>query len=71
MSVAFRSIAPFMRTARQGLRNGNASPLRAALKSQNVTSMYNACRNYAVYERSKPHVNIGMRFVVNGWLSSR
>lgn len=46
-----------MRTARQGLNTAN--PLRAALKSQNVISMYNACRNYAVYERTKPHVNIG------------
>ncbi|ATY64113.1 elongation factor Tu [Cordyceps militaris CM01] len=55
MSVAFRSIAPFMRTARQGL---TANPLRS-VKTQNVASILNAYRTYATHDRSKPHVNIG------------
>ncbi|EQB44346.1 Elongation factor Tu [Colletotrichum fructicola] len=59
MSTAFRSVAPFLRTARASLRQGNVSPLQAALKSKNVSPVLNVCRNYAVFERSKPHVNIG------------
>lgn len=64
MSTAFRSIAPFLRTARHGLKNGNVNPLQAALKKQNATGILNSYRTYAaVYERTKPHVNIGMRLV--------
>lgn len=60
MSAAFRSIAPFVRTARQGLVSGRASPLQAAFRKQSVTGMLNICRTYAaVFERTKPHVNIG------------
>ncbi|OAR00675.1 hypothetical protein LLEC1_04411 [Akanthomyces lecanii] len=55
MSVAFRSIAPFMRTARRGL---TANPLRS-IKTQNTASILNAYRTYATHDRSKPHVNIG------------
>lgn len=59
MSSAFRSIAPFVRTARHGLKNGNASPLQSALRKQNTTKFMNVYRTYAVFERTKPHVNIG------------
>ncbi|CAG9999774.1 unnamed protein product [Clonostachys byssicola] len=59
MSAAFRSIAPFLRTARHGLKNGNVSPLQSALKRQNAAGFMNAYRTYAVFERTKPHVNIG------------
>jgi elongation factor Tu len=59
MSSAFRSVAPFLRTARHGLKNGNSSPLQTALKRQNTTKFMNVYRTYAVFERSKPHVNIG------------
>ncbi|KAJ6790160.1 hypothetical protein PWT90_05620 [Aphanocladium album] len=55
MSVAFRSLAPFMRTARTGL---TANPLRS-IKTQNAASILNAYRTYATHDRSKPHVNIG------------
>lgn len=59
MSVAFRSIAPFMRTARQGL---TANPLRS-IKTQNAASILNAYRTYATHDRSKPHVNIGEHLI--------
>lgn len=59
MSTAFRSVTPFLRTARQGLRTGNANPLRHALKKQNAATALNIYRTYAVFERTKPHVNIG------------
>ncbi|VUC21163.1 unnamed protein product [Clonostachys rosea] len=59
MSAAFRSIAPFLRTARHGLKNGNVSPLQSALKRQNAAGFMNVYRTYAVFERTKPHVNIG------------
>jgi elongation factor Tu len=59
MSSAFRFIAPFVRTARHGLKNGNASPLQSALRKQNTTKFMNVYRTYAVFERTKPHVNIG------------
>lgn len=60
MSASLRSVAPFFRTARASLRQGNVSPLQAALKRQNVSPILNVYRTYAVYERTKPHVNIGM-----------
>ena len=59
MSTAFRSVAPFLRTARCGLKNGRVNPLQSALKPQTTAGMLNICRSYAVFERSKPHVNIG------------
>ncbi|KJZ74237.1 Elongation factor Tu [Hirsutella minnesotensis 3608] len=54
MSAAFRSVAPFLRTARHGL-----NPLQSAIKKQNASGILNIYRSYAVYERTKPHVNIG------------
>jgi elongation factor Tu len=61
MSAAFRSVAPFLRTARHGLRNGRVNPLQSAFKPQNTSGMLNIYRSYAaVFERTKPHVNIGM-----------
>ena len=59
MPTAFRAIAPFVRTARHGLKSGNASPLQAAIKRQSVAPALNLYRSYAVFERTKPHVNIG------------
>lgn len=59
MSSAFRSVAPFLRTARQGLRGGRVNPLQSALKPQAAAGMLNLYRSYAVFERTKPHVNIG------------
>ena len=59
MSVAFRSIAPFMRTARRGLQGRNINPLQAALKKQTAASLISAQRTYATFTRDKPHVNIG------------
>lgn len=63
MSTAFRSVAPFLRTARQGLRNGSVNPLQSALKKQNTAGVLNIYRTYAVFERNKPHVNIGTSFL--------
>ncbi|KAI1852415.1 hypothetical protein JX265_011048 [Neoarthrinium moseri] len=62
MSAGLRTLAPFLRASRQSLRAGStANPLQYSLKrSQNVTAALNIARSYAaVYERSKPHVNIG------------
>jgi hypothetical protein len=62
MLAFVRTVTPFLRTARSALYQGNAvSPLQHALRPQNGTQV-NACRAYAaVFERTKPHVNIGMR----------
>jgi elongation factor Tu len=60
MSTAFRSVAPFLRTARSGLRSGSINPLQFAVKKQNAANYLNIYRTYASFERSKPHVNIGM-----------
>ncbi|KAG9255355.1 elongation factor Tu GTP binding domain-containing protein [Emericellopsis atlantica] len=57
MSTAFRSIAPFLRTARHGLKT--SSPLQSALRTQSTAGLSHVYRTYATYERSKPHVNIG------------
>ena len=57
MSAAFRSVAPFLRTARRGL--GRVSPLQTAIKKQNASGILNLYRTYAEFERTKPHVNIG------------
>ena len=59
MSSAFRSIAPFLRTARHGLRNNSVNPLQSALRAQNAATFVGAFRTYATFERTKPHVNIG------------
>ena len=59
MSTAFRSLAPFLRTARSGIQTGRANPLQSAFKKQNAAGVLNLYRTYAVFERSKPHVNIG------------
>ncbi len=57
MPAAVRTIAPFLRTARLSLRQ-NQNPL-VSLQRQSRTPL-NFARTYAgVYERSKPHVNIG------------
>lgn len=59
MPAFTRSIVPFLRTARAATQQRNAvSPLHHALKRGNgVDSM----RMYAAaFERTKPHVNIGM-----------
>ncbi|KXX80911.1 Elongation factor Tu, mitochondrial [Madurella mycetomatis] len=57
MPVSLRTISPFLRTARLSLRQ-TASPL-VSLQRQTRTPVLNFARSYAVYERSKPHVNIG------------
>ncbi|KAJ9148340.1 Elongation factor Tu [Pleurostoma richardsiae] len=49
---AFRTLAPFLRAAR------SSSPL-VALQRQSASPVLNLRRGYAVFERSKPHVNIG------------
>jgi hypothetical protein len=60
MPVFVRSVAPFLRTARSALHQGNsASPLLQAHRSG--ASVLNGARTYAtVFERTKPHVNIGV-----------
>jgi elongation factor Tu len=63
MPVFVRTVAPFLRTARSALQQGNSvSPLRhALLRNQKGAAVLNAARSYAVaFERTKPHVNIGM-----------
>ncbi|KAK2629375.1 hypothetical protein QTJ16_000195 [Diplocarpon rosae] len=62
MPAFVRSVAPFLRTARSALQQGNCvSPLHHALLRQNGESLVlNAARTYATaFERTKPHVNIG------------
>ena len=61
MSAFVRTVTPFLHTARSALRQGNSvSPLQHALLRQNGAQVLNACRTYAtVFERTKPHVNIG------------
>ncbi|PSS13084.1 hypothetical protein M430DRAFT_52262 [Amorphotheca resinae ATCC 22711] len=61
MQVFARSVNPFLRTARSALQQGNSvSPLQHALRRQNGAAVLNAARSYAtVFERTKPHVNIG------------
>ncbi|KAJ4306384.1 translation elongation factor Tu [Collariella sp. IMI 366227] len=58
MPALLRSFAPLMRTARLSLRQ-TQSPL-VALQRDTRTPVLNFARTYAaVYQRSKPHVNIG------------
>lgn len=59
MSTAFRSVAPFLRTARSGLKNGYASPLQSTLNKKSAAGFTHVYRTYATFERTKPHVNIG------------
>lgn len=60
MSTAFRSVVPLLRTTRHGLKAaGRASPLQSAIKRRNASGILNVYRTYAVFERTKPHVNIG------------
>jgi elongation factor Tu len=62
MSAFARTITPFIKTARSALLHGNSvSPLQHALRRKNGAQVINAFRSYAVaFERTKPHVNIGM-----------
>ncbi|KAK4199914.1 P-loop containing nucleoside triphosphate hydrolase protein [Triangularia verruculosa] len=55
MPALLRTIAPFLRAAT--LRQ-SASPL-VSLQRQTRTPILNFARSYAVFERNKPHVNIG------------
>ncbi|KAI1414554.1 translation elongation factor Tu [Hypoxylon sp. FL1857] len=61
MSAFSRTLAPFLRASRHSLRTGStANPLQFAVRQQNVAAALNITRSYAgVYERTKPHVNIG------------
>lgn len=54
---ALRTFAPLLRTARLSLRQ-NQNPL-VSLQRETRTPVLNFARNYAVYQRTKPHVNIG------------
>jgi hypothetical protein len=58
MAASMRSIAPFLRTARYAFKQ-NTNPL-VSLQRQSRTPLVNLARTYATYERTKPHVNIGM-----------
>ncbi|KAK0739703.1 elongation factor Tu GTP binding domain-containing protein [Apiosordaria backusii] len=55
MPALLRTIAPFLRAAT--LRQ-SATPL-VSLQRQTRTPILNFARSYAVFERTKPHVNIG------------
>ena len=56
MRTTLRSIAPFARVA----CNGFNLPLSSALQSRAGPAVLNLYRGYAeVYQRTKPHVNIG------------
>lgn len=57
MSATFKSIAPFARTARFALKK-TGNPL-ISLQHQSRSPVLNLRRGYAVFERTKPHVNIG------------
>ncbi|KAF4585773.1 Elongation factor Tu, mitochondrial [Ophiocordyceps camponoti-floridani] len=59
MSRTLRSIAPLLRTARHGLATGPIDPLRSTVRRQKAAGILNIFRTYAVFERTKPHVNIG------------
>jgi hypothetical protein len=62
MPVFVRSVAPFVRTARSALHQGNSVSPWKTLGRQNGASILNGARTYAaVFERTKPHVNIGMQ----------
>ncbi|KAK0615958.1 elongation factor Tu GTP binding domain-containing protein [Bombardia bombarda] len=58
MSVSLRSVAPFLRSARSSFRQSTTNPL-VSLQRQTRSPIVNIARTYAVYQRTKPHVNIG------------
>ncbi|TKA42207.1 Elongation factor Tu, mitochondrial [Friedmanniomyces endolithicus] len=50
----------FLHTSRALCARGGANPLQQALRGQAQAQFYNAARGYAtIFERTKPHVNIG------------
>lgn len=57
MPASLRTFAPLLRTARLSLRQ-TQNPL-VSLQRQSRTPVLNFARTYAVFERNKPHVNIG------------
>jgi elongation factor Tu len=59
MASTMRSVAPFFRAARSSLGRNPTNPL-VSLQRQSRTPAVNLARTYATYERTKPHVNIGM-----------
>ncbi|EFX01542.1 translation elongation factor [Grosmannia clavigera kw1407] len=61
VSPSVRTWAPLLRTARVALRTpARGSPLVTMQRQTGTASpILSFCRTYAVYERSKPHVNIG------------
>ncbi|RDA93473.1 hypothetical protein CP533_2648 [Ophiocordyceps camponoti-saundersi (nom. inval.)] len=59
MSRSIRTAAPLLRTARHCLATGRIDPLYSTVSRHSVTGILNVFRTYAVYERTKPHVNIG------------
>jgi hypothetical protein len=59
---SFRSITPFLRTARFAFsRQAAANPL-VSLQRQTTSPVLNLARTYAQFQRTKPHVNIGTTF---------
>jgi hypothetical protein len=68
MPTFTHSVAPFLRAGRIALRRPTASnPLLEAIgRGQNAVPIVNACRGMAVaFQRKKPHVNIGERFMLS------
>ncbi|OAA61111.1 translation elongation factor [Niveomyces insectorum RCEF 264] len=60
VSPTFRTLAPFARTARVVLRKPSTSPfLSLQQQTAKPSPILSFCRTYAVFERTKPHVNIG------------
>ncbi|KAI2623130.1 translation elongation factor Tu [Hypoxylon sp. NC1633] len=61
MPAFSRTLAPFLRASRHSLRTGStANPLQFGVRQQNLGAALNITRSYAfVYERTKPHVNVG------------
>ncbi|KAK3378454.1 elongation factor Tu GTP binding domain-containing protein [Podospora didyma] len=57
MSVSLRAIAPFARAARSAFRQ-STNPL-VTLQRQTQSPVLNWARYASVYQRTKPHVNIG------------
>jgi elongation factor Tu len=62
MPAFARTVTPFLWTARSALLSGKSvNPLQHVLRRQNGAAVLNAARTYATaFERTKPHVNIGM-----------
>ncbi|CAK7213115.1 translation elongation factor Tu [Sporothrix curviconia] len=60
VASTFRALAPFARTARVVLRSPSTNPLAAMQRGAATPSpVLSFARTYAVFERTKPHVNIG------------